>query len=428
LPAGGVNLSGRQNFYPDIQIDDTQMDTNRQASLTPESNTGSLEQAIKAEARRLGFGLVGITTPQPPAHLAAYEAWLQSGQHGEMGYLATDRAQRARANPLQLLPECRSILVLGMRYAANPLPEPAAIEPAPTPAGKIASYAWGADYHDVLPVKLKSLVDFIEAQVGASVPNRWYTDTGPILERDLAQRAGLGWIGKNTCLINPRQGSYFLLAEILLALELRADAPITIDHCGRCTRCLEACPTACILPNRTLDARRCIAYLTIELKGAVPLDLRPQIGEWVFGCDICQQVCPWNRRFADVDDELDLELQPRPGVPEPDLIDELSLSREAFNAKFRGSPVRRSKRRGYLRNVAVALGNSANPAALPAMARVVANEPEALVRSHAAWALGQIGGEGAHQALTQACLAETEPLVLVEIQAALEQMDVPDRF
>jgi len=428
LPAGGVIISGRQNFYPDIQIDDTQMDTNRQAILPPESSTSSLEQAIKAEARRLGFGLVGITTPQPPAHLAAYEAWLQSGQHGEMGYLATDRAQRARENPLQLLPDCRSILVLGMRYATNPLPEPAAIKPTPMPAGQIASYAWGADYHDVLPVKLKSLVDIIEAKVGASVPNRWYTDTGPILERDLAQRAGLGWIGKNTCLITPRQGSYFLLAEILLDLELRADAPFTIDHCGRCTRCLEACPTACILSNRTVDARRCIAYLTIELKGAIPLDLRPQIGGWVFGCDVCQQVCPWNRRFAGVDDELDPELQPRPGVPEPDLISELSLSREAFNAKFRVSPVKRARRRGYLRNVAVALGNSANPAALPALARALAGEPEALVRSHTAWALGRIGGEAARQPLTQARRTETDPLVLAEIQAALQQLDAPEQF
>jgi epoxyqueuosine reductase len=401
---------------------------NRQALPSLTASSGSLEQVIKAEAHRLGFALAGITTPEPPAHVATYETWLHAGYHGEMGYLAVDSARRARANPLQVLPACRSILALGMRYAANLLPVPDTPKPSPAsttrPQGQIASYAWGADYHDVLPAKLKSLVEFIEAVVGAPVANRWYTDTGPILERDLAQRAGLGWIGKNTCLINPRQGSYFLLAEILLGLELTPDAPFTPDHCGCCTRCIDACPTACILPDRTLDSRRCISYLTIELKGAIPTDLRPLTGQWIFGCDICQQACPWNRRFALVDQDLDLDFLPRQGVLAPDLAGELSLSKEAFNTKFRGSPVKRAKRRGYLRNVAIALGNAGRPGTLPALAQTLASEPEVQVRGHAAWALGQIGGEPARQALLHARRGETDPAVLDEIQAALEQLDL----
>ena len=205
-----------------------------------------------------------------------------------MGWMGTGRNRQRRANPKLILPECQSILMLGIAY--SPAPQP----PISRGDGQVASYAWGDDYHDVLPERLQAIVTFIEAQVGHSVPNRWYTDTGPILEREIAQRAGLGWIGKNTCLINPNSGSYFLLAEIFLGIELPPDDPITSDHCGTCTRCIEACPTNCILPNRTIDANRCISYLTIEEKGPIPVDLRPQMGNWVFGCDVCQQVCPWN--------------------------------------------------------------------------------------------------------------------------------------
>jgi epoxyqueuosine reductase len=283
----------------------------------------------------------------------------------------------------------------------------------------VAAYAWGADYHDILPERLRALTAFIEAQVGQPVPNRWYTDTGPILERDLAQRAGLGWIGKNTCLIDPASGSYYLLAEILLGIDLEPDPPVTTDHCGTCTRCLEACPTACILPDRTIDARRCLSYLTIELKGPIPAELRPAVGSWVFGCDICQQVCPWNIRFAAP--EGDPAFAPRPQVPTPDLIRELEvLTPEAFNQKFKGSPLKRAKRRGYLRSVAVALGNQRTPDSIPALARAL-EDAEPLVRGHAAWALGQVGGPAARQALLEAAQTETDTWVQAEIQAALEQ-------
>ncbi|MBN1666178.1 MAG: tRNA epoxyqueuosine(34) reductase QueG, partial [Anaerolineales bacterium] len=268
----------------------------------------ALKNAIKTEAQRLGFELVGVTSPDPPAHLEVYQAWVQAGRHAEMGYLASERALLHRADPLRILPACQSILVLGIRYPA-PLEQPDA--EALSGRGQVAAYAWGADYHEVLPARLQALVAFIETRVGRAIPNRWYTDTGPLLERELAQRAGLGWIGKNTCLINPRHGSYFLLAEILLGLSLPLDEPLITDHCGSCTRCVQACPTGCIRPDRTLEAGRCLSYLTIELKAAIPPELRHSLGDWIFGCDICQQVCPWNQRFAQAEGDWAFAAAPR---------------------------------------------------------------------------------------------------------------------
>jgi epoxyqueuosine reductase len=301
-----------------------------------------------------------------------------------MDYLASDRSRARRADPRLILPECKSILVLALPYA-DPKTVPVK-ENVNSIEGQIAAYAWGDDYHLVIPERLQALVDFIEKQVGHSVPNRWYTDTGPILERDLAQHAGLGWIGKNTCLINPHHGSYFLLAEILLGIELEPDPPFQTDQCGTCTRCIEACPTQCILPDRTIDARRCISYLTIELKKDIPTDLRSFIGNWIFGCDVCQMVCPWNR-FAASDG--DPALAPREDIPRPNLIHELELISEEFNRKFKNNPIKRAKHKGYLRNIAIALGNSKDAAAVPALKKVL-NHPEPMVREHANWALKQI--------------------------------------
>jgi len=340
--------------------------------------TLTLVQAIKEETRRLGFALAGVTTPEPPPHWTTFENWLSLGRHGSMHYLADEQARLRRADPRLILPECKSILVLGIPYNYPPL----SLEKK----GKIAAYAWGEDYHLVLPTRMTQLVAFIEERVGHPIPNRWYNDTGPLLERDLAQRAGLGWIGKNTCLINPRIGSTFLLAEILLGIELDPDPPFVTDQCGTCTRCVEACPTECILPDRTIDARRCISYLTIELKDEIPSDLRPLMQNWVFGCDVCQQVCPWNRFAAQ---EGDPAFSPRETIPLPVLTEELSLTFETFNRKFKGSPIKRAKRRGYLRNVAVALGNSGDPSALPALEQAL-NDSEPLVREHAEWAIQNI--------------------------------------
>jgi epoxyqueuosine reductase len=371
----------------------------------------SLKKAIQQEAHRLGFELVGVTSPDPPPHFRVFEAWLQAGRQAEMAYLETERSRQRRGNPRQILPECRSILVLGIHY-----PPPSQHSQA-SERGQTAAYACSDDYHELLPPRLQALVAFIEAQIGEPVPNRYYTDTGPILERDLAQRAGLGWIGKNTCLIHPARGSYLLLAEILLGIDLEPDPPFTLDHCGNCTRCLQACPTACILPDRTIDANRCISYLTIELKGAIPVELRPKLGNWVFGCDICQQVCPWNQRFAAPANE-DVFVE-RPDAHQPDLIAALELNPQDFNRKFKGTPIKRAKRRGFLRNVAVALGNSGDPQAVPALIRALSDDPEPLVRQHAAWALGQIASPAGLAALRRSLQNEQHPAVRVEIKAVL---------
>jgi epoxyqueuosine reductase len=334
-----------------------------------------LKETIKAKSKQLGFILAGVTTPEPPPHYSTFENWLAQDHHGEMNYLARERSRTRRADPRQILPQCKSILVLATPYSS------------PTGRGQaegtIASYAWGDDYHNVLPARMKELIQFIEEQVGAPVKNRWYTDTGPILERDLAQRAGIGWIGKNTCLIHPKHGSYFLLSEILLDLTLQPDPPFVTDHCGTCRRCIEACPTDCILPDRTIDARRCISYLTIELKGEVPTELREKIGSWVFGCDICQMVCPWNRFASEGDSAFGDE------NPLPSLTDELAITTQEFNLRFKRSPVKRAKRRGYLRNVAVALGNTGDMYTLPVLQNVL-NDQEPMVREHAKWAMEKI--------------------------------------
>ena len=332
--------------------------------------SASLKETIKQKARQLGFTLAGVTSSLPPSHYDMFESWLNAGMHGEMNYLTEDRNRGRRADPRKILPECKSILMLGIPYA-------------PASNGQIASYALGDDYHDVLPKKLQTLMDFIEHQVGCPVPNRYYTDTGPVLERELAQRAGLGWIGKNTCLINPTTGSTFFLAEILLGIELEPDLPFRTDHCGTCTRCIDACPTKCILPDRTLDARRCISYLTIELKDDIPEDLRPLMNDWVFGCDICQQVCPWNR-FSLTEDTAFQAI-----IPLPVRTSDLSLSPQEFNRRFKNSPIKRTKRRGYLRNLAVAAGNCGSLADLPILEKAL-EDTESMVREHAQWAIEQI--------------------------------------
>ena len=359
-----------------------------------------LKQAIKDKARQLGFILAGVTTPEPPPHYSTFENWLAQGHHGTMHYLAEERSRLRRADPREILPECKSILVLATPYSSPnlalsaenagrvggdrlPYRDQASVVEAEGMRGKIASYAWGDDYHDILPARMKELIQFIEEQVGSPVKNRWYSDTGPILERDLAQRAGIGWIGKNTCLINPKQGSYFLLSEILLDLALESDPPFVTDHCGTCTRCIEACPTDCILPDRTIDAHRCISYLTIELKEDIPIDLREKIGDWVFGCDICQMVCPWNRFAGEGDPAFGAE------DPLPSLTDELAITTQEFNQRFKQSPVKRVKRRGYLRNVVVALGNTGSMYALPVLQNAL-NDEESIVREHAKWAIEKI--------------------------------------
>jgi epoxyqueuosine reductase len=336
-----------------------------------------LKKAIKEKARQLGFTLAGVTSSEGPAAMHIYEQWLAQNRHGSMAYLAEERNRIRRADPKQILPQCKSILVLAIPYA--PLkPDEHHLQ--------IASYALGEDYHDVLPQKLQAIVSFIEEQLGHPIPNRYYTDTGPLLERELAQRAGLGWIGKNSMLINPHSGSTFFLAEILLGVELEPDEPFATDHCGTCTRCITACPTQCILPDRTLDARRCISYLTIENKEDIPLELRPHMQNWVFGCDICQQVCPWNRFSGEADPAFETK------IPLPVLTSDLLLTPVEFNQRFKRSPVKRAKRRGYLRNLSVALGNRADKKDLSILKQISEKE-ESLVNEHVQWAITKIEHE-----------------------------------
>jgi len=375
--------------------------------MTPK---GDLTLLIKRNAHDFGFHHVGITSPDPPEHLDVYLNWLSSGHHADLAWMGTREARQRRADPRRILPECKSILCLGIHYS------PAPSTKANSGEGQIASYAWGNDYHNVLPEKLKSLVTFIENQLGYSIPNRWYTDTGPLLEKELAQRSGIGWIGKNSNLINPKSGSYFFLAEILLGIELVHDLPFVTDHCGSCTRCIDACPTNCILPNRTIDAGRCISYLTIEHKGGIPVELRPKIGNWIFGCDICQQVCPWNQRFAL--SEVDSTFSSKFGGLPVSLKDELALDAQAFNQKFKGTPIKRTKRRGYLRNVTIALGNSADTDATLALSKSL-KDHEPLVRRHAVWALGLIGNQLASDSLHSSLKSEHDKSVRDEIHQAL---------
>ena len=373
------------------------------------SDRRELTDRVRRRSIDLGFDLVGFAPADPLEGAEFYARWVALGFAGEMGYL--ERNLDKRADPARLVPGARSVICLGMHYYQE-----SAEAPRPL-AGRMARYARGDDYHDLLKDRLAQLWSWIESETGSAPAGRYYVDTAPVLERELSRRAGLGWWGKNTCLINRWQGSYFLLGEIVTDLEFAWDEP-AVDHCGTCTRCLDACPTDAFPEPYVLDARRCISYLTIELKGPIPTDLRPLMDNWVFGCDICQEVCPWNRKAAPVREP---GLAARPGLEAPDLTELMAMDRDAFNARFRRNPAKRPKYRGLLRNVAVALGNSGNEDAVPVLVDALAHE-EPLVRRHAAWALGRLGGETAAGALEKARASEADAEVVAEISAALAEI------
>jgi epoxyqueuosine reductase len=365
----------------------------------------SLAAWLKAESLRQGFALAGITTPEPPPHLDCYAAWLEAGRHGEMAYLSSERGRSGRADPASLLPGCRSILVLAVNYTpARPSPGPA----------HIAAYARGDDYHDVLPSRARAVIEALQHQLGRPVGARICCDTGPLLERELAQRAGLGWIGRNTCLISPVLGSLTLLLEILLDLRLPPDAAFEADRCGSCHRCVDACPTGCILPDRTIDSRRCISYLTIESRSEIPRSARPAVGGWLFGCDLCQTVCPWNERMSFA--TADSCFAPRPSPHPPDLAALLTSTAPSF---LRRSPLKRARRAGLARNAAVVAGNLRSGEHLDALGQALLTDPDAMVRGHVAWALGELNLPDARELLQRAREQETDASVLMEIEAAL---------
>ncbi len=333
---------------------------------------------VKAAAREVGFDLVGIADAKPPLHLDFFADWVARGYAGEMSYLPEQVARRIDQGTA--FPWARSLVCLGLQYDT---PHPYSGE-APQDRGWIARYAWGDDYHDVLTALLDRLVARLETDSGR-FRSRRYVDTGPIAEKAWAAAAGVGAYGKNTCLLDPEHGSWFFLGEVVTDLELLPDAP-RADLCGSCTACLDACPTQAFPEPFVLDATRCISYLTIETKGAVPEDLRPGLGRHVFGCDICQDVCPWNRKRRHTALE---SFEPRPGLLAPVLEELAGLDAEAFAARFRRSPLKRAKRRGLLRSVAIAIGNSGDAARRPVLEALLADQ-DPLVREHAAWALGKL--------------------------------------
>lgn len=362
----------------------------------------------------------GVVRPDPTGHRPAYEAWIEAELHGEMHYLARDDARQRRFDLTATMAEVRSVVVVAHPYRGS-------VEfDLPADRGIIARYARGRDYHDVVVPRLRELRAWIEAQMGRPVAGRAYADTGPILERDLAQRAGLGWFGKNTMAIHPKRGSYWFIGSLLLDLELEPDPPFDADHCGSCHACLDACPTEALLGRDdqgapVMDARRCISYLTIEHRGPIPVELRASIGNRIFGCDICQDVCPWNERFGDVvsaDPAYAEAAQGEAfhGKALVEIAEELLvLDESGFKRAFRSAPLYRAHREGLLRNVCVALGNWSSDEAVPVLERAL-GDADPLVRGHAAWALGQIGGVDASAALRHAQTSEADPFVIAELR------------
>jgi epoxyqueuosine reductase len=338
----------------------------------------ALEERIKAQAFGLGFDLAGIARLGPADTAQAFDDWITRGYAGDMHYLPK-WADKRRDTRLPF-PGTASAIVVAMDYGGA------------SESGSVARYARGDDYHDVMTAKLNALHEWIAAQIGRTVHGKAYVDTGPLLERDLARRAGLGWFGKNTMLVNPEIGSFFFLGTLLIDVELQPDEPFEADRCGTCTRCLDACPTNALVEPRLLDATRCISYLTIELKGEIPEALREPMGSLIYGCDICQDVCPYNIKFAQ---ELkEPAYAPRPALTGKDarqLARELlAMTQEEFSRAFSKSPMKRAKLRGLKRNAAVVLGNVGTTDDIDVLARAPDEEPDAMLHEHAAWALARL--------------------------------------
>ncbi len=398
------------------------------ASVSRSADRRELTGQLQEEAHRLGFSLFGVARPDPSEHAAFYEAWLDAGHHGEMEYLARDDARARRVEPSSSFDAVRAVIVVGHEYGSGA--EEETPESLDGRRAVIARYARNDDYHHVIPERLARLLEWLDRQVEGGVRGRTLVDTAPVLERELAHRAGLGWFGRNTMLIDPRRGSYFLLGLLMVDIELDPASSPEPDRCGTCSACLDACPTGALLGRNdsgapVIDARRCISYLTIELKGPIPRDLRPGIGNRVFGCDICQEVCPWNVRFASPrgDDAYAEQAPPHTLV---DLADRLlRLSEKGYQRLYADSPLARPRRKGMLRNLMVGIGNALALGAydpgeqahvIEVLERAL-HDDQPLVRGHAAWALGQTD-RGA-SVLRRRAAIESDPGVRDEIADAM---------
>ena len=377
------------------------------ASAMTDAARRSLTERLKAQAYAVGFDLAGVVALGEPATRAEFDAWLAAGLHGEMHYLDDAGAALRRDTRLPHAGATHA-LVVAINYGGR------------EPSGPVARYARGDDYHELLRAKLRDVHAWLEREVGHAVNARPYVDSGPVLERDLAQRAGLGWFGKNSMLISPKRGSFLFLASLFVDVELDVDVPFDADRCGTCTRCLDACPTQAFVGPRVLDAKRCISYLTIELRGEIPVEFREAVGDLLYGCDICQEVCPWNHTFSKPSTEPAFAAKPHiDGVDSLQLSRWLlGLSREEYASAFRGSPMKRAKRAGLVRNAAVVLGNVGSSDDVEVLSAALADE-EPLVRSHVAWALGSIGTAGALAALRARLPFEDDGRVRSELVAAL---------
>ena len=378
---------------------------------------GALSAAVVEAARELGFHAVGIAPALPARRFAAFKEWLARGMHGDMAYLADPAHREPRADVRTLLAGARSVVVVALAYDAS-------VVPLERLRGQVARYARNRDYHSIIKARLRELADRLSRLAGRPVAARPCVDTAPVLERELAERAGLGFVGKNTLLIAPGLGSYLLLGEVILDVELEPTAASepAKSRCGACTACLDACPTGAFVGPHVLDARRCISYLTIEHRGAIPRELRRALGTRIFGCDVCQEVCPFNAAApARIAPDAGLALTVRAAEKSaPDLIRTLGLGAAQMRQLVRGTPLRRAGRDGLLRNVCVALGNAGDPAAIPALARALAGDRSSLVRGHAAWALGQLGARD-----VLAAARDRDPSVESEIAAALAELTPP---
>lgn len=370
------------------------------------SSKFEITNSIKDYAYKLGFDIVGISTPDTYPDNEFYKEWLEKGFAGEMDYL--ERNSFKKDNPAEVLPNIKSIVTCTFNYNTD---KPYSTEVNDSKKGWVARYAWGEDYHDVVGEMLEKLKAYIETLFDEKINAKTYVDTGPVLEKVHAKNSGVGWIGKNTCLINQEIGSWLFLGELLTDVELEYDSMVP-DRCGSCTKCIDACPTDAITEPYVLDSRKCISYLTIELKGVIPNELRGGIGNNIFGCDICQDVCPWNKK-APLTDLMNFQAIKE--IYNPSLKKLLKLDKEDFKELFKNSPIKRSKRRGLIRNALVAAANSKDKKFISDIETLLYDE-EPLVRAHAVWSLWKIEGEKSLCKLEELRNTESNEIVLDELQ------------